>query len=216
MNDRVSFDLALYKRKTINEILRVDVAPSTGYNQAIINAGELDNKGIEVELTGKPLLSENVVWNTGFNFAADHSFVKALPPLHSNILLGTSRSGTATVNAMVGHQYDVIMGYKFKRDKNGDIINLNGLPERADSKTVLGRATPSWTAGWINTIHVKNWSLNFLVDVNWGGQIFSNTNVLSYEHGLNKATLVGRAKCDQMKKMVYISLVMQAPELPKR
>lgn len=39
-----------------------------------------------------------------------------------------------------------------------------------------------------------------MFSVNWGGQIYSTSNAYSYLDGLNKATLVGRAKCDQMKK----------------
>ncbi len=196
VNDRIGFDFALYHRKTTNQILSTGVSRTSGYRARVLNAGRLDNKGIEIALSGKPVQSKNVTWSTGLNFASDHSQVKALAEDQSTLVLATSRSTTATITATVGQQYGTIRGTKFKTDDSGNLILHNGLPQPTDKKYVLGRGTPSWTAGWNNTFHYKNWSLNFLFDVSWGGQIYSGTNQQAMNNGLLKKTLKGRAECD--------------------
>jgi TonB-linked SusC/RagA family outer membrane protein len=197
VNDRIGFDLALYKRKTINQILSTSVSVTSGYSDRMLNAGRLDNKGIELSLTGKPVLGENVSWNTSFNFTSDHSKVKALAEDQQTLQLAQSRSTTASITATVGQQYGTIRGTKFKRDDDGNLILNKGLPQPTDDKYILGRGTPSWTAGWNNTVHYKNWSLNFMFDTNWGGQIYSGTNQQAMNNGLLKKTLIGRVECDE-------------------
>jgi TonB-linked SusC/RagA family outer membrane protein len=199
VNDRVGFDLALYHRKTTNQILSTTISVTSGYSSRVLNAGRLDNKGIEAALTVKPIQNKTVSWNSSFNFASDHSKVRALAGNQSTLVLATSRSTYANITATVGQQYGTIKGTQFKRASNGELLLNQGLPQRTspDSLYVLGRGTPSWTAGWNNTIHYKSWSLNFLFDVSWGGQLYSGTNQLAMANGLLKKTLVGRAQCEQ-------------------
>lgn len=196
-DDRLGIDFAWYNRETTNQILATTVSNTTGYGNRVINAGRLDNSGIELLLTGVPLSSKDLFWETSLNYAQNNSEVVALAGEQNTLLLGESRTENATITATVGEEYGTIRGFTYKRDENGNIIHENGLPVQSDERKILGRGTPDWTAGWNNTISYKNVSLNFLVGIHWGGQLYSGTNSYAYDFGLHKNTLKGRAACDE-------------------
>lgn len=197
LDERLGIDFSWYNRRTTNQILSTTVSNTTGFGSRVINAGRLDNKGVEILLKGTPVRSNNVAWNTSLNFARNKSKVVALAGDQQTLILGQSRTQNANITATVGEEYGTIRGYTYKRDENGNIVHENGLPVQSSEQTILGKGTPDWTAGWNNTISYKNISLNFLVDVHWGAQLYSGTNSYAYGAGLHKNTLVGRAECDQ-------------------
>ena len=197
LEDRLSLDASYYDRQTTDQILSTTVSNTTGYGSRVINAGRLDNTGIELLLTVIPVQSENVLWETSINYSRNKSEVVALAGEQQSLLLAQSRTQNASVTATVGEEYGTIRGFKYKRDGRGNIVHENGLPVRADEQTVLGRGTPDWSAGWSNTVSYKSLSLNALIGVSWGGQLYSGTNSYAYGAGLHENTLVGRAQCDQ-------------------
>ncbi len=196
-DDRLSLDFSWYDRKTINQILTTTVSDATGFGSRVINAGRLDNSGIEILLKGVPVNTGDLFWETSFNYSRNKSEVVALAGEQEALLLQQSRSGNARITATIGEEYGTIRGYAYKRDANGNIVHQNGLPVQSDQQQILGKGTPDWTLGWTNTFSYKNISLNALIDVNWGGQIYSDTNSYAYNFGLHKNTLQGRAACDQ-------------------
>lgn len=194
---RLGLDFTWYNRRTTNQILATTVSNTTGYGERIINAGRLDNSGIELMLKGVPLSSNNMFWETSVNFTKNKSEVVALAGEQESLQLAQSRTQNASITATVGEEYGTIRGYEYQRDENGNIIHENGLPLQSEEQTVLGRGTPDWTAGWSNTISYKSLSLDALIGMQWGGQIYSGTNSYAYGAGLHKNTLVGREQCDQ-------------------
>ncbi|WP_212747583.1 SusC/RagA family TonB-linked outer membrane protein [Fodinibius saliphilus] len=196
-DDRLSLDASWYDRQTTNQILSTTISNTSGFGERMINAGQLDNSGIELLLSGIPVNTTDVLWETSLNYAQNKSEVVELAGEQEVLLMEQSRTQTATITATVGEEYGTIRGYKYKRDADGNIIHENGLPVQSDEQAVLGKGTPDWTLGWSNTVSYKSWSLNTLVGVHWGGQIFSGTNSYAYGAGLHKNTLEGRAGCDQ-------------------
>jgi outer membrane receptor protein involved in Fe transport len=69
LNGRAGFDLALYKSNTINQILPVTISFGTGYSSKFVNAGELQNKGIELRLMGSPVRYSGFQWNMILNWS---------------------------------------------------------------------------------------------------------------------------------------------------
>lgn len=196
-DDRIGLDFTWYNRQTTNQILATTVSNTTGYGSRIINAGQLDNTGIEILLTGVPFTSQNMFWETSINFTKSKTTVVELAGEQKSLLLAESRTQNATITATVGEEYGTIRGYEYKRDENGNIVHQNGLPMQSDEQKILGRGTPDWSAGWSNTFSYKSLTLNALIGMQWGGQIYSGTNSYAYGAGLHKNTLVGRAQCDQ-------------------
>ncbi len=197
LDDRVGLDAAWYRRKATNQILSTTVSEASGFGARVINAGALQNQGVEVLLTASPIRTQELSWNLSFNFARNLSKVLSLAGEQTVLVLGQSRRQTAWITAEVGHPYGTIWGYRYLRDDQGRIVHdASGLPMRDPERVILGRGTPDWTLGVSSEVDYKNLSLSLLVDVKWGGQLFSATNAYAYSVGLHKNTLNGRAECD--------------------
>ncbi len=196
-NNRVGLDLTWYRRKTTNQILSTTISEASGFSERVINAGAIQNQGIELLLTGSPIRTPTVFWNLQINYAKNLNKVLSLAGAQKVLVLDESRLRTAWITAEVGKPYGTIWGYRYLRDAQGRIVHdASGLPMRDPERAILGRGTPDWTAGLSSELGYKNLSLNLLIDVKWGGQLFSGTNAYAYIFGLHKNTLKGRAECD--------------------
>ncbi len=195
-SNRLNFDVAYYTNRTEKDIVPVSASKWSGYGSALANIGIVENKGIEVLLSGKPVLTDNFYWNTSINYSYNDSKVVATNETGSDIGLGSARSRNVEIKQIVGEKFGSIVGVSYVRDDNGNIvydINGDGVPlaQRGPRKVLgVGVAPTQW--GWANTFSYKNFSLYFLIDGKMGGQIFSGTNTNLYGNGLHKETLVGR------------------------
>jgi hypothetical protein len=191
---RLGVDLALYDRKSSDDIVSVPISTSSGYTSAILNSGELSNKGIELLIDGTPIKGKNFSWNTSFNFAYNKSEVLKLADGISTFSLGNSVNGNAFINNQVGSTYGAIYGFRMLRDAAGNIVydpNSN-LPVQTDVNQQLGKGVPPLTMGFSNQFKYKNFSLDILVDGKFGNSIFSVMEVYATRLGLMKSTLAGR------------------------
>ncbi|MFH1160720.1 MAG: SusC/RagA family TonB-linked outer membrane protein [bacterium] len=187
---RIGFDLALYKTNTINQILPLPVSTSTGYNIKIINAGEIQNSGIELVLHATPVKSKNFKWDITLNWSKNYNKVVSLLEGVNNLQLGRFQGGVS-INAMVGQPYGVIYGtdYIYYDDGQRAIDSTNGRYLRtATSDQVIGNVNPDWQGGLLNTLTYKNWAFGFLIDVQSGGDIFSLDMYYGLATGLYEET----------------------------
>ncbi|WP_397546702.1 SusC/RagA family TonB-linked outer membrane protein [Rhodothermus marinus] len=197
LNNRLGLDLTWYRRETTDQILSTSISEASGFGERVINAGALRNQGVELLLRGTPLQTSQMFWNLSVNFAKNISKVLALAGEQTVLVLDQSRTQTAWITAEVGKPYGTIWGYRYLRDDQGRIVHDDsGLPMRDPERVVLGRGTPDWTAGFLSELGYKNLNVSLLIDVKWGGQLFSATNAYAYSVGLHKNTLNGRAECD--------------------
>ena len=192
--NRAGLDLALYDRKSTNDIVSVPISTTSGYSNAILNSGQLSNKGIEVLLTVAPVKTKNFSWDMSYNFAYNKSEVLKLADGISTFSLGNSANGNAFINNNVGHTYGAIYGYRMLRDVKGNIIfDTNaGLPAQTDINQELGKGVPPLTMGFTTEFKYKNFSLSGLIDGKFGNKIFSVMEVYATRLGLLKSTLPGR------------------------
>ena len=96
-----------------------------------------------------------------------------------------------TIYQIVGKPYAEIVGNRYKRNADGQLLLKNGLPQAGD-QDVLGNAVYKWTGGWRNSFTYKGFNLGFLIDFKFGAKIFSGTNYQLYYYGMHKNTLNGR------------------------
>ena len=177
-DNKVGFDLAVYKTNTTDQILPVAVSRATGYSTKYVNAGEIENKGIELSLNAKPVQSDNFNWNISLNWAKNVNKVLSLFDSVDNLQLGSFQGGV-TINARVGESYGAIQGTDYVRDAAGNpIVYSTGsrtgyYQVSTTSDNVIGNMTPDWNAGLYNSFSYKNWSMGFLIDFQHGGDIFS-------------------------------------------
>ena len=187
-NNRLGVDFTYYNSSTTNQILPVEISSTTGYNTRLINAGEIRNKGIEIFLTGTPLKTKNFNWDVSLNLSNNTSKVISLAPGIATLTLMDPGYG-ASIEARVGEPFGNIVGYRTKRNANGDILlTSDGKYQRADDREVLGRIQPDFLAGFTNTFTYKDLSLSFLIDTRKGGQILSYSKLNQMAKGTGKFT----------------------------
>jgi TonB-linked SusC/RagA family outer membrane protein len=192
LDNRVTFDASYYYKSTRNEIVQVTLAPETGFNAASLNAGRMDNHGVEALLSIVPIRSQNFQWTSTFNYAANHNKLVALYPGLTTYVLGST--WTINTEARVGQPYGAIFGTPFKRDSaTGELLLSGGLPQNDPAhRRVVGNINPKWVGGWNNEVRWKNLTASALLDFHRGGNIFSVTNMFGQETGVFKETLKGR------------------------
>ncbi len=193
LEGRLSFDMAYYVKNTKNDIALISTSSASGFSSAIQNVGEIRNRGFEFLVDATPIRKENFSWNTTFNFANNNSEVLYLGgPDRLAIDGATSRVGSVGVYNIVGSSYGEIVGYKYKRDEQGNLLLSNGLPQSNGEQVSLGNGVYKITGGWANTLRYKDFTLSFLVDFKFGADLFSGTNYTAYSSGLHQNTLEGR------------------------
>lgn len=191
--DRLGLDFAYYNSNTTNQLISIPMPLPSGYASRFINAGKVQNTGVEIKLYGTPIEIKDFSWTTQFNFSKNDNKIKELTDDVKTITLG-SEDFIANVVAEEGGSFGDIYVRGFQRNENGDVlVGSNGLPKLTSKKTVkVGNSTPDWSGGWANTFRYKNLSLNVLIDTKQGGQIVSFTDAVLTGYGLTAKTLTGR------------------------
>lgn len=193
---RLRLDAAYYNSKTVNQILKLKIPRTGGYDAAVINAGEITNRGIELSLSGTPLtMSSGFKWEVMVNYTRNVNKVVKLHELVKTYELSAARWAGAVIQAREGAAFGSIVGKKLKRDPDGNIIhNTSGMPVSTDEsdQTILGNGVYKWMSGVTNTFTYKNVTLSALVDIKVGADIYSMSNALAYQNGTATATLEGR------------------------
>lgn len=193
LKDRIRLDVSVYNTNSVNQILNVDVSPTTGYSQKLINGGRINNKGLEVQLSATPVKSQEFTWDVTVNYSRNKSKVVSLDASGQlqSYILGTNR--TVQVLAAVGQPYGTLFGTTYTRDASGQIvIGANGTPVVNNTKSYLGKYTPDWLGSINNSFSYRGINLSFLVDARVGGSIYSNTNRTGTYTGVLASTLPGR------------------------
>ncbi|RYZ97524.1 MAG: SusC/RagA family TonB-linked outer membrane protein, partial [Sphingobacteriaceae bacterium] len=192
-NNRLTFDMAWYNKKSRDEIVEAPASASSGYSAAVLNIGKLQNKGFELLVNGTPIKTANFTWNVSLNGSVNNSKVLSLATGTGQLLVATSRSGVGFTQQVVGLPANQVMAYDYAYDASGNVVvdPNTGLAVRGELKP-YGSAYAKWIGGISNTLNYKNFSLNFLIDGKWGGKIFSTTDFYGYLFGLHEATTVNR------------------------
>ena len=192
-DNRLNFDLGYYHQATKDQIMNLPISPSGGFTSAIINSGEIVNKGIELAVSAIPVKIKAFEWQTNINLAKNINKIVSLHPEVKNYLLAEARWAGAAIYATEGAAYGSIVGKKFKRNETGDIIYTpQGLPTYEDELSILGNGNYNFTLGFGNTFRYKNLSLSVLFDMKFGGDIYSMSSWMSHANGTSTETLAGR------------------------
>jgi hypothetical protein len=152
----------------------VSVSFSTGYSSKFVNAGEIQNKGIEVSLRATPVQVSGFQWNISLNFAKNLNEVVSLQEGITNLQINPIQLQATSINARVGEPYGTIQGTDYVYLNGQRVIGADGYYARSTtSDNVIGNINPDWTGGMLNTFSYKGISLSALIDVQQGGDIFS-------------------------------------------
>ncbi|BFM42169.1 SusC/RagA family TonB-linked outer membrane protein [Flavobacterium sp. CFS9] len=184
-NNRVGLDFSYYKSNTTNQILSVETPTQTGYTRAWINGGDVQNKGYEVTLSVIPVKTANFSWEAKVNWSTNKNEVISLGGA-DRISLG-SFQGVGYV-AEVGKPIGQLIGSGFTYLNGEKVIRSNGRYQQTAGATI-GDINPDWIGGLNNVITYKNFSLNFLIDVKKGGDVYSLDQRYGHTTGIYESTV---------------------------
>lgn len=191
-NNRLGFDLALYQSKTTNQLLQVKIPQASLFDSKFINAGLIQNKGIELMLTGTPVKSKNFTWDVSVNYSTNKNKIVRLDPLLKEAILLEDRDANIVVKE--GGSYGDMYVQGWQKDSLGRrLVTNEGRVIKTQGKTeFLGNYNPDWAAGLNNAFTYKNFSFSFLIDHRAGGYVISGTQALIDADGHSKRSLEGR------------------------
>jgi TonB-linked outer membrane protein, SusC/RagA family len=206
-NNRLGLDVSVYKNNTYDQILSVPVPEESGVTSQMINAGNIESKGIELVLNATPIKFRDFAWDVNLNWSKNQNLIKSLTPGVSEYQLP---GGTY---AIVGKSYGIFLsqydyqyyqatdaqGNKVDNPSNGQkvmvwddgtksIIYANAYPEKRE----VGHMTPDWIGGVSNTFTYKGFSLSALINIKMGGDIESQSYQWGTATGDLKSTIFGR------------------------
>jgi TonB-linked SusC/RagA family outer membrane protein len=183
-NGRVNTDITYYSKSTKNQIVEADAISASGYRREILNAGEIQNSGIEISLNITPVKTANFNWTTTFNWAKNKSEVISLVEGISRYEMGSGDN--IKLYAEVGKPYGVFYGNDYKRNADGAIyVGVDGKPKFLPDQ-YLGSIQPNWFGGWQNSFRVGPVDLGFMIDFQSGGKVWSYT---AYRGGIDGNTV---------------------------
>jgi TonB-linked outer membrane protein, SusC/RagA family len=174
---RIGFDVTWYKTNTVDQIIPVTTTGASGFTSRFVNAGEVENKGFEISAFVVPVSTPTFSWTLNVNWSRNRNLVKSLygegegKVMNIPIMQG---QGGVSLNAAVGYPYGVIRGTDFVYTNGQKTVNSQGYYlATSSSAEIIGDPNPDWLGGVSNTFKYKNISINFLVDMRYGGDIFS-------------------------------------------
>lgn len=193
LNDRIGFDLGYYTSDSKNQLFRVSLPPASGWTSEYVNAGLVNNKGVELTMNGSPIVKGNFRWNIDLNFAKNVNKLVELSPTLKTLAL--TQDFMVFQRAVEGEPLGQMYSRGFQRDASGKVIvGVNGLPLITPGTTVdIGNSRPDWTGGISNTFNYKRFSFNALISARVGGNVTSFTNAIIYSDGQVTETLAGRS-----------------------
>ena len=209
---RLSIDVAYYDSNTTNQILSVPTDQITGADFKMINAGKVNNHGVELTLGAKLIDKRNWSWDVNFNWSRNWNQLVELAPGVELYQLNTgfTASNCVFIYAYPGKELGRIYGYGFQRAPEGAyytdaatgqtvdcsgqiVVNSNGYPVLDTQNLIdLGSIYPDWKGGVSTTLRYKNLRLGLNFTYQYGGKCYSLTHAILAASGKTTDTLYGR------------------------
>lgn len=192
LNGRLGIDYAYYTNNSYNQILSPRLGQSTGYIFVSVNAGDIYNKGMELSLTGKPIVSKNFVWDATLNVSGNRGKVANLLTGVDILYVTDVQVGNAKAASFNGGDFMSISGSKWNRTAEGKVVldAVTGMPTSDNATTYkIGNREPRVTGGFNNSLQYKNLNLSFLLDFRIGGDIYNGTDYFMTVNGMSKRSM---------------------------
>lgn len=188
-NNRLNVDLTYYKTNTTNQFFKIAASHASLNEQYAINAGDIQNQGVEALVSLDAIKNDNFTWTTSLNFTYNkNKIVKLDDNIKEFTLTGESRNNFAS-KLEVGGSFGDIYGQDFVRNDQGQIlISEDGIPQKNNAFTKLGNSNPLWQMGWNNSFNYKNFNLSFLIDGKFDYEVMSVTQALLDGYGVSQAS----------------------------
>lgn len=199
-NSRLCLDATYYKENTTDQIMTIDVPYESGMSKQLINAGNIQNSGVEIALNTIPFQNKDWEWTLDFTFTKNtnkivelHPNVANYIPLQGDVAYGNYRIGSV---AMVGGSYGLLMSNAMpKKNEKGETVLTwrddfrAAYAQRSGTAEVVGSMVPDFMASVSTGITWKDLSLRVALDARVGGKIASYSNRYGQAYGYTEASL---------------------------
>ncbi|MFC6996986.1 SusC/RagA family TonB-linked outer membrane protein [Rufibacter roseus] len=172
LQGRISVDATYYRSNSSDQILAIPTSVTSGITNYTSNAGEIQNTGIELLVSGTPVKTNDFTWEVVVNWSRNRSEVLSINEAVSEIIFQDDRIMNKLV---VGGSAGDLYGRVFQRNEQGQlIIGTNGLPILSPAAPLVkvGNALPDWQGGITNVITWKGLTLSALIDIRQGGDVY--------------------------------------------
>lgn len=179
LKNRITADIDVYRRNTLDLIMKEQIPPSTGFSQVISNIGKVQNQGIEVSLNTVNVKTHDFSWRTTINFTSNQNKVVELADglkedIGNNLFVGKPLRANYDYKFVGVWQLKDSVEAKQFGQKPGNVhvadLNHDGKYNADDDREVLGSSQPKWTMGILDQFTYKQWDLSFMIYTKQGVQ----------------------------------------------
>lgn len=177
MNNKIGLDLAVYDITSKDQFLSLNAPSGSGYTKYFVNAGEINNKGVELSIRGNIIEKENLTWTSILNYTRNTNEVVSIHPDLNNLSTGASEGFRSLFRA--GGSIGDFDTYRFQRDAQGRIMMSGGKPMRTAGYEYAGNTDPDYALGWSNNFTFGDkFAAGFIINGKFGGEVFSQTEAM--------------------------------------
>jgi TonB-linked SusC/RagA family outer membrane protein len=181
LNNRFNFKGVYYNSVTKDLNLTAEISAATGFANKVINAGQVTNKGIELDLNATIVKSKDVTWNVGVNYAHYQNRVDQLLPGVNQLQIASFTGGLGGgIFAVKGKPYPVIEATDWLRDStNGKVIvdPVTGMPSIDPNLKIYGNTNPTEILGITTSLAYKGFTLSAVAEYRGGNEIMNEAGV---------------------------------------
>ncbi len=191
-DNRAHLDVTYYKTNTIDQFINISAPAGSGFQRYLVNAGDVQNSGIEALVSYDIVKKSSVTWNASLNFTKNTNEVKEVHPEfdeNDGVFFITDESvNSYRMGLSKGGSFGDIYGVQFVRDGQGRIqLDADGRPQKGDFG-LLGNPQPDYMYGFDNVVTFKGFTVRALIEGRVGGQVMSMTEALLDEYGVSQRT----------------------------
>lgn len=177
LDNRIGLDVTFYKTNSVNQLLSLPLAPASGFSNQYINAGDIENSGVELTLTGSPIKKDDFSWDITLNYARNINTIIELHPDIKQTFLSSGYGRTAGVLVKEGGAYGDLYADGWAQAPDGQfIMDASGKPVLTATQEFLGNFNPKFMLGLNNAFTFGKMSINVLVDARIGGVMTSGSD----------------------------------------
>ncbi|MDR0791899.1 MAG: SusC/RagA family TonB-linked outer membrane protein [Chitinophagaceae bacterium] len=202
LKGRIGLDYTYYHSQTKNQIAQPRLAQSGGFIFSSLNTGSVINSGMEIALTGKPIVQKDFSWEIVLNYSYNKGRLGAFLPGIAYFYPTDAQFGTVKAASIPNGGYFLGMtGTRYLRETDADGNEIPNGRYQVDPNSglykffpgtpnaaIVGNREPDFIGGINNTFRYKNWMLSFLLDIRKGGDVFNGTEYYLVTNGLSKLT----------------------------
>lgn len=176
-DNRMGLDVTFYKTNSVNQLLSLPLAPASGFSNQYINAGDIENSGVELTLTGSPIKKDDFSWDITLNYARNVNTIISLHPDIKQTFLSSGYGRTAGVLVKEGGAYGDLYADGWAQAPDGQfIMDASGKPVLTATQEFLGNFNPKFSLGLNNAFSFGKMSINVLIDARIGGVMTSGSD----------------------------------------